>query len=92
MWADASIGPYKWGLGLQQEIYVPTRRGEGTHLQPKRRTCGSVGLRNAPAGAAPYGYFVGVATRDKMFRVFGSYAFRKEHFTEPWNGYFLGLW
>jgi len=34
MRADASIGPYKWGLGLQQEIYVPTRRGEGTHLQP----------------------------------------------------------
>ena len=57
--ADASIGPYKWGLGLQQEIYVPTRRGEGTHLQPKSRTCGSVGPRNAPAGAAPYGYFVG---------------------------------
>ena len=39
MRADASIGPYKWGLGLQQEIYVPTRRGEGTHLQPKSRTC-----------------------------------------------------
>ena len=55
----ASIGPYKWGLGLQQEIYVPTRRGKGTHLQPKNRTCGSVGLRNAPVGAAPYGYFVG---------------------------------
>ncbi len=61
---DASIVPYKWLVSLWQMNIVHwgkvfLRRGEGTHLRPKSRTCGPVGLRNAPAGAAPYRILIG---------------------------------
>ena len=37
---------------------VSPRQDEGIHLRPKSRLT-AVGLRNAPAGAAPYGCFAG---------------------------------
>ena len=45
-----------WGMKFCCGIYGrgSPRRGEGTHLRPKSHLT-AVGLRNAPAGAAPYG-------------------------------------
>lgn len=57
MLAVASIGPCKWFAAFGITSKVSPRRGESTHLRPKSRLT-AVGLRNAPAGAAPYGYFV----------------------------------
>ena len=53
MLAVASIGPCKWFAAFGITSKVPPRRGESTHLRPKSRLT-AVGLRNAPAGAAPY--------------------------------------
>ena len=53
MLAVASIGPCKWFAAFGITSKVSPRRGESTHLRPKSRLT-AVGLRNAPAGAAPY--------------------------------------
>ena len=53
MLAVASIGPCKWFAAVGITSKVSPRRGESTHLRPKSRLT-AVGLRNAPAGAAPY--------------------------------------
>jgi hypothetical protein len=53
MLAVASIGPCKWFAAFGITSKVSLRRGESTHLRPKSRLT-AVGLRNAPAGAAPY--------------------------------------